>query len=189
MCATIGGGELVSEYGVPPGLCESLTMSPLTNGPATGRVTDVERRTGITVVLGQQLIVAVRILAAAGVLAGHRDLLVPRIGCRPAGRLRRFIVLNRNRETARSSIARSVDSSTGHRSDANREDGTGRIVARQVGETAIGRRHYETNRCRALARVICRDDVGGANDRRERRIDDKNNRAADVRSPVAVGYN
>src|SRR5258706_5739451 len=70
-----------------------------------GRVRNIERRIRIAVILRQELIITVGVLAALAVLAGHRDLLVRRIGCRAAGRLRSFPVLNRNWEGAGVGVA------------------------------------------------------------------------------------
>src|SRR2546425_8897567 len=72
-------------------------------------VMDINQGVSVAIILGQQLIIAVWILAAAGVLARHGDLLVRWIGRLTAGHLGRFIIGDCYRETAGVGVARSID--------------------------------------------------------------------------------
>ena len=125
-----------------------------------GRVTHEKRRIGIAVVLGQQLVVAVRVLAAGRVLARNGDLFVPRIRRLPAGRQRRFAVIDDHREgTLVNDITCAIHGRAGDGVGSRREGGTVRRVADHRTLAGVGLRRV-VDHCTALALVVAEGDIG-----------------------------
>jgi hypothetical protein len=89
---------------------------------AGGRIHNVDGGIRIAVVLGQELIEAVRVLAALGVLACGGDLLALRIGGRAAGCKRGFVVLDGDGEAAGVRVAGHIYCRNGYGGGAYRED-------------------------------------------------------------------